>query len=406
MDRTLHVLAIAPDASFVEELERALSELPEVRFVLDAERDPRRGVEVARDRQPDVVCLEMGADPAAVRSVASDVAAGSPGSLVVAAYRPQDMGQDERSAAVLIDVMRASVRDFLRRPVSADEVAGILRRHFEAAASRRAGMGRITCVLSNKGGVGKTTLATNLACDLARSAPDRVLLVDGSLQQGACAALLDLSPETSIVDAARELERLDERLLRSLTLPHESGLRLLAAPENAVAGAAVDDLALSRVLSVARRAFDHVVVDTFPLIDAVTVAILDVADVVLLVVNDMVPTVIGAVELLDVVGRLGVPSDRVHVVLNRNQPGFRGRLRAVDVATRLDRGIDAVLPYRRSVLSSMNTGVPHVMQARPWSGFRRSLRRLERDLILGRAPQAVAPPEPSASDAAVEGVVP
>ena len=72
--------------------------------------------------------------------------------------------------------------------------------------------------LSNKGGVGKSTLAVNVATALALKHPDDVLLIDTSLQIGSCAMLLDIKPTTSIVDAVRERDRLDETLLRHLTL--------------------------------------------------------------------------------------------------------------------------------------------------------------------------------------------
>ena len=141
------------------------------------------------------------------------------------------------------------MRDFLRRPLSTTELRAVLDRLFsrQAGAAAPAAQGRVAAFVSNKGGVGKSTLSVNVACGLALRHPDEVLLIDTSLQVGTCAMLLDLKPTTSIVDAIRERDRLDETLLRHLTLRHGSGLRLLAAPVDALEGAEVDDEAISRI---------------------------------------------------------------------------------------------------------------------------------------------------------------
>ena len=169
-----------------------------------------------------------------------------------------------------------------------------------APGEARAAQGRVASFLSNKGGVGKSTLAVNVACGLALRHPDDVLLIDASLQVGTCAMLLDLKPTTSIVDAVRERDRLDKTLLRHLTLRHGTGLRLLAAPMDALEGAEVDDEAIARIINMARRSFTYVIVDTFPMLDNVLMTILDITDVACVVVQATAPAVAGAARLLPV----------------------------------------------------------------------------------------------------------
>ena len=298
-------------------------------------------------------------------------------------YRPQVVGGDGRSASLLIDLMRAGAKDFLRRPLSASELEELLRRHFWKSSREAAPRGQVVSFLGNKGGVGKSTLSLSVACGLARTAPDRILLIDASLQHGAMCDLLGVAPEATISDAARQVDRLDERLLRMLSTPHGSGLRVLAAPPNAIDAAPVDDQAFARILAVARRAFDYVIVDTFPLIDSVTVAILDVADRIFVVSNDFVPAVLGTVELLNVLERIGVSQERIRVVLNHSSGGYRGRLRGADVARRLARDIDFVVPYSRRVLASTNTGEPYALRASRHWGFGRAIRRIEEEILGG-----------------------
>src|SRR5207244_13167838 len=128
---------------------------------------------------------------------------------------------------------RAQVRDFIRRPLSTTELRAVLDRLFSRqSGAAPAAQGRVSAFLSNKGGVGKSTLAVNVACGLALRHPDDVLLIDASLQVGNCAFMLDLKPVTSIVNALRERDRLDKTPLRHLTLPHGSRKRLVGGPRH------------------------------------------------------------------------------------------------------------------------------------------------------------------------------
>jgi pilus assembly protein CpaE len=234
--------------------------------------------------------------------------------------------------------------------------------------------------LSNKGGVGKSTLSVNAACGLALRHPDDVVLIDASLQMGDCAMLLDLKPTTTIVDAVRERDRLDRTLLRHLTLRHGSGLRVLAAPADALEGSEIDDEAIARIVNMARRSFKYVIVDTFPMLDSVLMALLDASDAAFVVIQGLAPAVAGAARLLPVLEGLGIAPARQRLVLNYNYKPFLGNLKPSDIADRLQRTIDYVVPYDHRVLASVDTGKPQVLYSRPWQRFGRSVNQLIADL--------------------------
>ena len=98
----------------------------------------------------------------------------------------------------------------------------------------------------------------------------------------------------TLTDAARERDRLDSLLIRQLATVHSSGLHLLAAPNDAVEGAEIDDDLMSRVLTLSRQAYDFVVVDTFPLFDSVVMAVIDASDLSYIVLENVVPALLGA----------------------------------------------------------------------------------------------------------------
>ena len=116
---------------------------------------------------------------------------------------------------------------------------------------------------------------------------------------GVCATMLDLKPVTTMTDAYHERDRLDETLLRQLATPHASGLHLLAAPADAVEAAYIDDEVMSRILTLARRTYDYVIVDSFPMLDRVMMAVLDLSDQAYIVLESVVPTVLGGAKLLE-----------------------------------------------------------------------------------------------------------
>ena len=140
------------------------------------------------------------------------------------------------------------------------------------------------------------------------------------------------------------------------------------------------DEAIARIVNMARRSFKFVIVDTFPMLDAVLMTILDLVDMAFLVVQGTAPSVAGIARLLPVLEGLGVPASRQRLVLNYNYKPFLGNLRPTDIANRLNRTLDYVVPYEGRVLTSMNTGSPHILHARRWERFGRSVNRVIDDL--------------------------
>jgi pilus assembly protein CpaE len=257
-------------------------------------------------------------------------------------------------------------------------------------------LGAVVSFISNKGGVGKSTLAVNTAVVLARKSPQRVLLIDASLQLGVAASMLDLTPAATLIDAVRERNRLDETFLRQLTVQHESGLHLLAAPNTAVEAAEVDDESISRVITLARRAYDFVIVDTFPLFDRVVVAVLDLSERAYIVTENVVPTLLGAAKLIELLAGLGFPIERQKLVLNR-YASVSGGLKPLDVANRLNRPVDFVLPYDKRVVVAANTGRPYGASPSRYFGFGPPLVALAVDIETLTADQPIADAQSAAN---------
>jgi pilus assembly protein CpaE len=376
MDKPIQILFVSSDPAIFDEAQSALGGITNWRTVAHFASSIDEGLDMAVNRHPHMICLQMGPDTRALTSFAREMRASLPDTIVTAMYSPVEFGPEQSESATIIEVMRSSVQDFLRRPLSSTEMRQLLDRLFQPRSSPRRSAGSVISFISNKGGVGKSTLSVNTAVDLGNRHRGQVLLIDASLQLGICGLMLDILPQTTLTDAVREKERLDETLLRRLTQQHPSGVHLLGAPKDAVEAAEIDDASFARVLNVARRTFDYVVIDTFPILDSLMLSLLDVSDLVYVVMQGTVPNVVGTVRFLAVLDALGLPRDRQRLILNQNYSRFAGNLTPGDIQQRLGRDLDFVFHYAKRLMVAMNTGQPYILKSMRFFGFGREMSAL------------------------------
>ncbi len=370
-----HVLIVGTEPKFLQELGSSLAVMSTPRPVVHYVEDYRRAVEAARTRHPNLALVQMSVDWQELKTLAREMQAAAPDTAIVGVYRQGAVDSEIGESAALIESIRAGVHDFIRRPVSSKDLEQLFQRIATRPSIQSPSLGKIIAFVSNKGGVGKSTLAINTAVGLAKRHPNRVLLIDASLQMGVCAAMLDLQATTTIADTMHEQQRLDTTLLRQLTSAHWSGLNVLAAPNDVVLAAKIDDALVTQVLTLARRVYDYVIVDKFPLFDRIVMAVLDLCDRCYVVLENTVPTVLSGVKYVEVLDGLGVELERQRVILNCNLSGA-GNPTAADISRRLGREINHILPYSRKVVAAANQGEPYIMRGQTWWGFGRAMRRL------------------------------
>ena len=202
--------------------------------------------------------------------------------------------------------------------------------------------GQLVTVFSPKGGVGKTTLAVNLAIALSEKGKHRVCVVDLDLGFGDIAITLQLIPARTIADAVHFESGLEFSVLEPLLTPHNTGISALVAPVQPDAKDSIPAALVGRILSMLKDNFDYVVVDTAPTFDEFVLQAFDETDQLLLVTTLDVPTLKNvkiAVETLDL---LNFPKARRHLVLNRADD--KVGLSAEEVESTLGMKIDAVDP--------------------------------------------------------------
>jgi pilus assembly protein CpaE len=283
--------------------------------------------------------------------------------------------------AVLRAALRAGMKDVIEMPLTLPklgEAFGVmdqLQRHAEDTATRRS-IGKVVTIMSPKGGAGKTMTTTNVALTLAAwNDPCRVVILDADLQFGVVCISLQVDPRHTIVDVARDIEKMDEDLLNSLLATHSSGMRVLSAPLEPSLADEVSTQVVVKTLGMLKRMFDYIVIDTAPFLDEPVLSILERSDVVLLVVDMDLPSVKNAKLALDTLRLIKFPFEKMNLILNR--VNSKARLDIDELERSLGLEVQAAVSSDKLVPRAVNEGEP-VVSLYPRSRVARDLRSVAR----------------------------
>jgi pilus assembly protein CpaE len=269
----------------------------------------------------------------------------------------------------LREAMAAGARNYLVKPFSADELINTIRKTHALESERRARimplvapqrkLGRIVTVFSTKGGVGKTTIATNIAAELSKKANRSVVLVDLDLQFGDIAIMLDTVPVRTIADIARE-EEVDSEIVEACLFTHDTGIRVLPSPLRPEQAEIVTGRHVEAILGLLAESFDFIVVDLPQGLGDISLTAMDAADIVFLITSLEIPAIKNASICLEIMDALGYDEDKVKLVVNR--PSREGSVDIGEVEKTLKRTVDISIPNEgRLVTESVNKGVPFVL---------------------------------------------
>lgn len=214
---------------------------------------------------------------------------------------------------LILRAMRAGAREFAVSGET-ERIAAAVRGMIAPEAGLATG--ETTVVFPAKGGMGATTIATNLAAALAGRGQSSCL-VDLDLQLGDVTAFLDVRGGYTITDVIANMRRLDRDLLEASVVAHRSGVRVLAQAERIEEGEHVDAESIGKLLGFLRQHFSHVVVDGLRGFDDRALAALDHADRIMLVVTQEVPAVRNAQRCVALFRKLSYPDSKIELVVNR-----------------------------------------------------------------------------------------
>lgn len=331
--------------------------------------------DVVEQTAPDVAFISMDADPEKAIELVEELAHSKPEIALLVASSSTD-------GALILRSMRAGAKEFLTKPLRPDDLATALQRIGKTKfGSDHSGAGscRVIAVAGCTGGVGSTSLAINLGCELASNPNNSVVVVDLDLALGDADVYLDTIPEYTLTDVAQNVARLDFTLLKRSLTKHSSGVYLLPRPvqlEDAKL-ISVDDL--QRVISLLRATFTHLIIDTSKAYNELDLYAMDLAHDVLMVTQLDLPCLRNVVRLMMSFEQRGTLREKVKIIVNRVGQGGAS-ISVKKAESTLGQEIFWQLPNDfRTMIEVRNNGVPLLEQA-PKAALTQSITQLGREL--------------------------
>jgi len=305
--------------------------------------------------------------------------------------------------------MLAGAREFLVKPFSADELINAIRHVHElekvkraryaqaapaaagpanaaAAAPAARDQSQVITFFSPKGGVGRTTIATNLAVALHQTTQKPVVLVDGSLPFGDIAVILNMSPKAkTVADLVGSFDNMDSDVLESVLVPHSTGIKVMLAPPTPESAELITGANMKRALELLRERYAYIVVDTWPSFQEQVITMLDAADVILTLMTLEITSLKNVRVFMEIAEKLGYGEEKLQLVANRNDSS--GGINASDVEASLGRKIPhTIVSDGRTLVLAVNRGVPFVISHKE-SQVAKDIFTLAQRLVAG-APEA------------------
>jgi pilus assembly protein CpaE len=364
-------------------------------------------IRTATLEKPDVLCIDLDNLGNEGIAISEAITARLPEARVM-----MILPHGKIDAELLRRAMRAGVFEFLSRPFNAGDFAESVRRaqrlmpqgngtgetlktadapahapaqvtHAQlapvqvpppAAPAEPSRQGEVLTVFSVVGGIGRSTIAVNLAIALKEITRGTVALVDSNLRFGDVGILLNMRTTRSMVDICTPHGGVDLELLDTVLVSHYSGVRVLLGPPSPEFGEMVTAAALGIIIRALRERFDYVVVDTHNFLDEAVLMLLDVSDRILLLTSSELPAMKNTKLFLHVADMLNYKPEKTLLVINQHNP--KGRITPKDIETSIKHRVFAVIERDDNVTTqAVQTGQPFVIHQKS-TGLSQALFRL------------------------------
>lgn len=266
---------------------------------------------------------------------------------------------DNPSVELIIEVMRAGAKEFVPVPIIKNEFFEAIKKLVtEMNEPVKKNKCKIISVFSNKGGIGKTSLATNLALELAKITKENIALIDLNFQMGDITTFLDLKPSFNISYMLENLDKINETFLLSTLERYKStSLYVLADPPYFKQADNIQPRQITRLFDTLKETFSYIIVDAEASFDGKNIAALDNSDLIMLVTVANLPALRNTQRCLELFEKLGYDKEKIKIVVNRYMEN--DEIREVDIEKVLSKDIYWKIPNNYfAIMSAINKGIP------------------------------------------------
>ena len=273
----------------------------------------------------------------------------------------------------IIRALRMGAKEFLPKPVLKEDLARIVLALTSISSEDVTPQSKIITVYSNKGGIGKTTIAINLALELAKVAKDKVALLDLNLQLGDVSTFLNLNP---VYDVNYVLNKLATSENTSFTKAFEkykdTSLYILSDPNYIEQAESVKPQQITALFNALRKEFSYIIVDMSSNIDENSLKILDCSDWILFTTIVNIPAIRNAQRCLNLFRSRRYPKDKVKIVVNRYMDN--DEIKIEDIENTLAEKVYWKIPNNYfTIMEAINKGIT-ISEANPASNISNSFR--------------------------------
>ena len=288
------------------------------------------------------------------------------------------------STDTIIKALRTGAKEFLPKPVLKDDLQRVIMRLAALNTEDTGSESKIITVYSNKGGIGKTTIAINLASELAKVTKDKVALIDLNLQLGDVSTFLNLNPAFDVNYVIHKLVDKDETtLLKAFEKYKNTSMYVLADPSYIEQSESITPQQITTLFNALKKVFPYIVVDMSSAIDPNTLKILDCSDWILFTTIVNIPAIRNCQRCLNLFRSRRYPKDKVKIIVNRYMEN--DEIKIEDIENTLGEKVYWKIPNNYfTIMEAINKGV-NISEINPDSNignnFRDFASRVSDDII-------------------------
>lgn len=261
------------------------------------------------------------------------------------------------STNMIVKALRMGAKEFLPKPVLKNDLFRVLKMFADENYSSEDSNSKVISVYSNKGGIGKTVIAVNLAKELAQVTKSKVALVDLNLQLGDVATFLNLNP---IFDVSYVMKNFvgknEDEFLKSFEQYKDSSLYVLSDPTYIEQAERISPQEIVSLFKAMKKVFTYIIVDMSSAIDENSLKILDCSDLIFFTTIVNIPAIRNAQRCLNLFKSRHYPNDKVKIIVNRYMDN--DEIKIEDIENTLGEKIYWKIPNNYfTIMDAINKGV-------------------------------------------------
>jgi pilus assembly protein CpaE len=334
---------------------------------------------------PDIIIMTLGAGDTDVLNLAERIILHRPRTFVILVAEHID-----------VDMMQSAIKvgchNIIELPSSSKDFADYIKSVYNNEQTRLKSLNEkenllwsstVISVFGAKGGLGKTTIAANLAVKLAEKRK-KVALIDLDLQFGDIHIFMDIEPKDTITELVQEVITPNIDSVRSYMSVHSSGVHVLCAPRSPEYAELISPEKILSLLSLLRSYYDYVIIDTAPSFSEVNMTAIESSSIIFFVTGLDISILKNSKLSISLLESLQ-QNDKVRVIVNRS----------VDMNTITLKDVEKIIGYPiwtkipsdyKVAVNALNRGIPFVSGA-PKSKLSQSISELADTLVSGKTNQ-------------------